>query len=304
MSNVQAQIAQIVAESPVVLFMKGNRDAPQCGFSAKVVAALDEYLPEYATVDVLSAPDIRDGIKEFSSWPTIPQLYVKGEFVGGCDIVTEMSENGELDEVLGLTRAELKTPEVFLTPGALTKLKEFAEGQPIVIRLEISGRWQYGLDFDSARPNDVVVKGSDWTVVMARGTARKADGMTVDFVEGPEGAGFKIDNPNEPAKVQQLEVEQAKEWLDGGKPFEFIDVRTADERATASIEGTRFLDDECRAFLDGLDRAATIVFQCHHGGRSQRAAEHAISQGFLNVYNLRGGIDAWSQDVDPSVPRY
>ena len=82
---------------------------------------------------------------------------------------------------------------------------------------------EYGLDFDDARPNDIVIKGSDWTVVMNRGAARKADGMTIDFVEGPEGAGFKIDNPNEPAKVQQLEVDQAKEWLDGGKPFEFSD---------------------------------------------------------------------------------
>ena len=94
---VQQELTRIIEANEVVLFMKGNRQAPQCGFSATVVGILDSILPSYHTVDVLSAPEIREGIKVFSSWPTIPQLYVKGEFVGGCDIVTEMTLSGELD---------------------------------------------------------------------------------------------------------------------------------------------------------------------------------------------------------------
>src|ERR1700689_1619408 len=86
----RAQIQQLVTTNPVVLFMKGNRQFPQCGFSAQVVQILDEVAGAYETVNVLSDPAIRDGIKEFSSWPTIPQLYVRGQFVGGCDIVKEM----------------------------------------------------------------------------------------------------------------------------------------------------------------------------------------------------------------------
>jgi monothiol glutaredoxin len=95
------RIDKTIASDRVVLFMKGNRSFPQCGFSATVVQILDSLVPEYTTVDVLSDPAIREGIKEFSSWPTIPQLYVNGEFFGGCDIVREMYASGELEQKLG-----------------------------------------------------------------------------------------------------------------------------------------------------------------------------------------------------------
>ena len=94
------RLDETVHEHPVVLFMKGNRRMPQCGFSAQVVQILDELLPSYETVNVLSDPELRDGLKEYSSWPTIPQLYVGGEFVGGCDIVREMYSSGELRKAL------------------------------------------------------------------------------------------------------------------------------------------------------------------------------------------------------------
>ncbi len=94
------RIDGLVKGHPVTLFMKGNRQMPQCGFSATVVQILDQLLPDYQTVDVLQDPAIREGIKEYSSWPTIPQLYVAGEFQGGCDIVIEMYENGELQQKL------------------------------------------------------------------------------------------------------------------------------------------------------------------------------------------------------------
>jgi len=94
------RIEKIIGSDRVVLFMKGNRQMPQCGFSATLVQILDTLLPGYTTVDVLSDPGIREGIKEFSSWPTIPQLYVGGEFLGGCDIVREMYSSGELQQML------------------------------------------------------------------------------------------------------------------------------------------------------------------------------------------------------------
>ena len=94
------RIQSLIESEPVVLFMKGSRGMPQCGFSAQVVGILDSHLQSYATVDVLQDPEVRQGIKEFTSWPTIPQLYVRGEFVGGCDIVTEMEQSGELRPLL------------------------------------------------------------------------------------------------------------------------------------------------------------------------------------------------------------
>jgi monothiol glutaredoxin len=89
-------IETLISENEIVLFMKGVPNAPQCGFSAGVVKVLDALRVEYVGVNVLANPFLRDGIKEYSDWPTIPQLYVKGEFVGGCDIVREMYESGEL----------------------------------------------------------------------------------------------------------------------------------------------------------------------------------------------------------------
>jgi monothiol glutaredoxin len=98
--STRARIDGLVKDRPVVLFMKGNRQRPQCGFSATVVQILDSLVPDYSTVNVLEDPEIREGIKEYSSWPTIPQLYLGGEFQGGCDIVIEMYQSGELQQKL------------------------------------------------------------------------------------------------------------------------------------------------------------------------------------------------------------
>ena len=100
MSEPQSRIADIVKSNDVVLFMKGTALFPQCGFSSRAVAILDRLEVPYQTIDVLQDPEIRQGIKEYSDWPTIPQLYVKGEFVGGSDIMMEMFENGELQQLL------------------------------------------------------------------------------------------------------------------------------------------------------------------------------------------------------------
>lgn len=105
MSDVQgnpiSRIDEIVKNNEVVLFMKGTALFPQCGFSSRAIAILDRLGAKYETVDVLQDAEIRQAIKQYSDWPTIPQLYVKGEFVGGSDIMMEMFENGELQEMLG-----------------------------------------------------------------------------------------------------------------------------------------------------------------------------------------------------------
>ena len=98
-ATAQDQIRDTVQGNDVVLFMKGTKMMPQCGFSSRVAGVLNYLGIDYADVNVLADPEVRQGIKDFSDWPTIPQLYVKGEFVGGCDIVTEMMLSGELDQL-------------------------------------------------------------------------------------------------------------------------------------------------------------------------------------------------------------
>jgi monothiol glutaredoxin len=99
MTDAKAEIQKTIDSHDVVLFMKGNKAMPQCGFSSRVAGVLNFMGVEFSDVNVLENADIRQGIKDFSDWPTIPQLYIKGEFVGGCDIITEMTLNGELDQM-------------------------------------------------------------------------------------------------------------------------------------------------------------------------------------------------------------
>lgn len=99
--DIQQRIKEQVTTHPVVLYMKGNPQAPQCGFSANAVRILNALgVKELFTVDVLQDPEIRQGVKDYANWPTVPQLYIKGEFVGGSDIMTEMYQNGELKQLL------------------------------------------------------------------------------------------------------------------------------------------------------------------------------------------------------------
>ena len=104
--------------------------------------------------------------------------------------------------------------------------------------------------------------------------------------------------------IRQISAPELKAMMDRGEAVELIDVRTEHERAMAVIDGSKLLDDGVHEYLLSLDRSTPIVFQCHHGMRSQAAAEYFARNGFTNVYNLAGGIDAWSTDVDRSVPRY
>ena len=101
MADEHSRIDEIVKNNDVVLFMKGTALFPQCGFSSRAIAILDHLGVSYETVDVLQDPEIRQGIKDYSDWPTVPQLYVKGQFVGGSDIMMEMFESGELKQLVG-----------------------------------------------------------------------------------------------------------------------------------------------------------------------------------------------------------
>lgn len=299
------RIVRAIENNDVLLFMKGTRRAPQCGFSARTVEILDALLPQYVTVDVLAHPEIREGIKEYSSWPTIPQLYVRGEFIGGADIVAQLFETGELHEKLGLEGgARIEPPTLSVTERAAEALRAALQNPDEVICLEIDRDFQPGLSVGPVPNGAVVVESRGVRVALDRLSAGRAEGVTIDYVDTPQGPAFKIDNPNEPPRVQPMTPAELKEKLDAGEDLVLVDVRTPEERATAQIPQARLLDEHFQAELLELDRDKLLVFQCHHGHRSQRAAEQFLQAGFRKVYNLIGGIDAWSRDVDPTVPRY
>jgi monothiol glutaredoxin len=300
------KIEQLVASDSVVLFMKGSRSFPQCGFSASVVNILNTLIPKYTTVNILSDADVRTGMKEYSDWPTFPQLFVKGEFVGGADIVRQMHESGDLEKKLGDLVAAPRPPSVVVSPRAAKELSEaLKEGGPgDVIHLTITAAWEHQLDLGPKEASHVTVSSAGVTVQLDRASAARAEGVVIDFIEASDGAGFKIENPNRPAVVKELAPKELKALLDQRKITHFYDVRTEKERNVAAIAGAKHLDDAMMASIEALPKDTPIAFHCHHGGRSRGAAEHFLKLGFKNVYNMAGGIEAWSRDVDPSVPRY
>ncbi|HEX7664047.1 MAG TPA: Grx4 family monothiol glutaredoxin [Polyangiaceae bacterium] len=299
---VHEQISELIKENKVVLFMKGNRHFPQCGFSAAVVRILDELLPQYKTVNVLTEPGIREGIKEFSKWPTIPQLYIDGEFVGGSDIVRDMASSGELAKALGVKVEAPKAPTLKVSASAAAAFKDASTADEFP-RIEIGQDFQVELSIDKKNAQDIVVEVSGVTFLFDATSARRADGLAIDFVPG-EAGGFKIDNPNEPPRVKSMSVQQLKEALDRKDDFDLYDVRPTAERDRAKLEQAVMLDESVRAKLQSADKSRMIVIHCHHGGRSRAAAEQLVKQGFRNVYNLEGGIDAWSQQIDSKIARY
>jgi monothiol glutaredoxin len=296
----------LVSSDNVVLFMKGNRSFPQCGFSSSVVGMLNTLIPKYATVNILADNDVRNGMKVYSEWPTFPQLYIKGEFVGGADIVKSMYDSGDLQKMIGAFSGAPTAPKVTISARAAKELSEaLKDGSPgDVIHITITNNWEHQLDIGASEASHVSVNVTGLALQFDPASAGKANGLSIDFIESAEGAGFKIDNPNRPATVKQVGPQELKALMDAGTVKTLYDVRTAKEASVAKIVGAILVEDAVMATIEGLPRETVLAFHCHHGGRSQSAAEHFLKMGFKQVYNLAGGIDSWSMLVDKTIPRY
>ncbi len=301
----RSRIESILTANRVVLFMKGQPTMPQCGFSAKAVGALQDLGVEFAHVNVLADPEIREGIKAYGDWPTIPQLYIDSELVGGSDIILQMASSGELSSVLGLAAPDRTPPSITVTPAAVDMLRgALADAPGASLQLSIDASFQPNFQLAPHDDNAIAAESNGLRVQFDLASARRADGITIDWVDDIRGKGLAIDNPNAPKAVQELAVRDADDQRRAGT-LTVVDVRPADERAIAAIEGTfETFDGDNRARLEALPKDTPLAFLCHHGGRSAQAAEQFRALGFSKVYNITGGIDAWSDAVDNSVPKY
>jgi monothiol glutaredoxin len=301
---VKGKIENFVNNHKVVLFMKGTRQQPMCGFSAKTVAALDSVVPDYVDVNVLDDPDKREGIKVYGNWPTIPQLYIDGELVGGCDIILNMLNSGELHQHLGLDAPDRSPPEITLTPAAAEKILEAMEGhEGIALHFQVDANWDAQFNLAPPQGNEISSESGGVRVLMDIATAQRARGAVIDWVSTMQGEGLAIDLPQAPPPVKQMTVQELSEKLKAGE-MTLVDVRGADDRARAVIEGSLVLDKKTMEELEGLPKETELAFICHHGNSSMGAAEYFRKQGFTQVSNVAGGIHAWSMEIDPSVPTY
>ncbi|SIQ18580.1 Grx4 family monothiol glutaredoxin [Solilutibacter tolerans] len=298
------RIDDLLAANRIVLFMKGQPDAPQCGFSSQAAGTLKGLGVSFAHVDVLSDPEIREGIKHYGDWPTIPQLYIGGELVGGSDIIVQMAASGELQQALGLPPPDRTPPQVTVTPSAQAMLKQAISdaGGEMVVEIAIDPNFRTRLHLVQPDDHAVLVNVDGVTLQFPVSDLRRADGLTLDFADDARGKGLIIDNPNAPKPVRNLSPAEAEARVRTGT-LTLVDVRPRDERSLAIAPvAHRDLDDGVEA-IEALPKDTPIAFLCHHGGRSAQAAEHFRQLGFGEVYNVVGGIDAWAA-FDPAVPRY
>jgi len=301
----RARIESLLAANNVVLFMKGEPRAPQCGFSAKAVGALSALGVDYAHVDVLADPQIREGIKAYGEWPTIPQLYIGGELVGGSDIIEQMANSGELHAALGLPMPDRSPPTITITPGAVAMLREALAnaGDGYALQVDVDPHFNAKLQLAPVDANAIAAEHDGVRAQFDLASARRAEGLSIDWVDDERGRGLVIEHPNAAPKVRALSAAEADARLKAGT-LVLVDVRPADERALAAVNApVRTLDDGLAA-LEALAKDTPLAFLCHHGHRSAQAAEHFRGLGFREVHNVVGGIEAWSNEVDSGVPHY
>ena len=301
----RARIESLLQDNRVVLFMKGVPTAPQCGFSAKAVAALDALGVDYAHVNVLADGEIREGIKVYGDWPTIPQLYIDGELVGGSDIIAQMVNSGELHAALGLPAPDRTPPAITITPAALAMIRQAIAdaGGEVALQVDVDRNFRTRLNLVPADAQAVAAEVEGVRVQFDLAGARRAEGLRIDFADDMRGKGLVIENPNAPPPVVESTPAEVEAKVRAGE-MTLVDVRPPEERAIASVGVPFETFDQGRAALEALPRDTPIAFLCHAGGRSGRAAEEFRQLGFRSVHNVAGGITAWADTVDSSIPRY
>jgi len=302
----RARIESLLSGHRVVLFMKGTRQQPMCGFSAAAVDRLDALLADYETVNVLADEEIRAGIKEFGQWPTIPQLYVDGELVGGSDIVQSMFDSGELHRLFGVAEPDRTPPEIHVSAEAVERIRAaLAQADDAKLFLVVDGRFQPQFQLREPGANDIVATSNGLEVRFDAASAQRARGAQIDWVRTPQGEGLAIHLPlaPKPAMVKSMDVKTLRDRIAAGD-ITVIDVRPDADRERVPFPGARPFTPDTHAQLTMLPTDTPLAFLCHHGVSSRSAAEHFLGHGFTDVWNVEGGIDAWSQEIDPTVPRY
>jgi monothiol glutaredoxin len=294
---IKQRIESVLAEHPVVLFMKGSPEAPRCGFSAKAIGILGGMLDRYHTVDVLADPEIREGIKEYGNWPTIPQLYVGGELVGGSDIIESMLNGGELHGLFGLPAPDRTPPAISVTAAAAAAIAQaMSDVEPgIGLHMAVDSRFNAQFQLKPVTGGEIVAEAAGLRIHLDLASAPRAQGIEIDWVDDVRGSGLAIRNPNAPPPVQALEVEALRQRL-AGEGITVIDVRPPDARAALPFpHAHEVLDEDSHDRLAALPIDTPLAFLCARGISSRQAAEHFRGLGFRQLFNVEGGMQAWQE---------
>jgi len=211
---------------------------------------------------------------------------------------------GELHELLGAVRPDRTPPEIEISAAAVEAIRNgMAEDPGMALHLAIDGRWQAQFMLKPAQGHEIRAESNGISMLMDLATAQKARGMRVDWVDDLRGSGLAISLPLAPVGVRPMSVEELAARLQRGD-IKVLDVRAEHERHIAPFAQALALDSETLQAVSALPKDTPLAFLCHHGNSSRQAAEHFRGLGFTHVYNIEGGIDAWSQRIDAGVARY
>ena len=292
------RIEQMLEENPVFLFMKGNPQTPMCGFSSNTVKILKDLIGDgFGSFNVLEDPEIREGIKTYGQWPTIPQLYVNKELIGGNDIISEMFNTGELHELFNLSQPDRTPPKITITDDALNHIKEGLKDMgDHQLFLSVDDEFNTRFSLEMPKGYEVIADIGDLKVYMDIGTAKRSDGVEISWIDELQGSGLRIINPNEPPAVQNLSVAELQDWMatEVKDPYVF-DVRSADKIAEGTVDNAIRLDKGAIESIEAMDKDTPLVFVCQVGQSSMSAAEFFRKKGYTKVFNLTGGYNAWSE---------
>ena len=292
------RIEKMLDENPVFLFMKGNPQTPMCGFSSNTVKILKDMIGDnFGSFNVLEDPEIREGIKAYGQWPTIPQLYVNKELVGGNDIISEMFNTGELHELLNLKQPDRTPPQIDITDEALNHIKEGLKDMgDHQLFLSVDDEFNTRFSLEMPKGYEIIAAVGDLNVYMDIGTAKRSNGIEISWLDELQGSGLRIKNPNEPPAVQDLSVAELQDWFatDIENP-NIYDVRSVDKIAEGTVDHAVRLDKAAIESIENMPKDTPLVFVCQVGQSSMSAAEYFRKKGYTKVFNLTGGYNAWSQ---------
>ena len=220
-----------------------------------------------------------------------------GELVGGCDIITEMYNSGELHDVLGVAKPDRTPPEVTITDKAAENIRAGMQGHDgLALHMSVDNEWRPAFTLQAPQPGAIVSQANGIELHFDLPSAQRAQGAMIDWIDAVDGSGLDVSLPAAPVPIKRLQPAELKTMLEAGTAPLIVDVRSPDDRQQlAPIEGAIGLDKDMLTELQNRPKDTAIVFVCNVGNSSMGAAEHFRKLGFSDVYNLEGGMQAWSQ---------
>lgn len=305
--SIRQRIDALRASHRLVLLMSGTPATSHCGVSLRLCALLDDIGLDYAPVDVASDLQPGRGGKREGEWLAIAQLYLDGEFIASGDLIEQRANAGELHAALGLPAPDRRPPEVTLSPAAAQFLRAVIANSEdgTVAEIEVDAQWASCLLLVPRRKGMIHTQVHGVPLQFGLMSARRSDGLAIDWHDVERGPSWTMRFPWSPViePVRPISPAQADAGARDGRLI-IVDIRPPQERALARLDLPFLSLDESSHEIRNLAPAVPLAVLCHHGDRSIHAAAHLHQLGHRNLYYIEGGIEAWANLVDTSIPHY